>query len=139
LPAAFDRVTMDDIALLERAREAIERSHAPYSGYQVGAALETTDGEIVPGSNVENANYSNSIHAEELALSIAVTEGHRGFERIAVSSGPRDGVTPCGACRQSLAEFCDDGLRIICEGDDAPTTYTLGELLPNTITSEHLE
>jgi cytidine deaminase len=130
---------MDDVDLLERAREATERSHAPYSGYQVGAAVETADGEIFSGSNVENANYSNSIHAEELALSVAVVEGHRNFERIAVSSGPRDGVTPCGACRQSLSEFCDDEFHVICEGEDAPATYTLGELLPNTITSEHLK
>jgi cytidine deaminase len=130
---------MDDIDLLKRAREAVEQSYAPYSGYQVGAALETAEGAIFSGSNVENANYSNSVHAEELAISIAVAEGHRSFERIAVSSSPRDGVTPCGACRQSLSEFCDDDLRIVCEGEDAPATYTLGELLPNTITSEHLK
>jgi cytidine deaminase len=130
---------MEDHELLERAREAVERSYAPYSGYAVGAALEATDGTIFSGCNVENANYSNSVHAEELAVSNAVAEGHRSFERIAVSSAPRDGVTPCGMCRQSLAEFCGDDLRIICEGDGAPTTYTLGELLPNAITNEYLE
>ena len=130
---------MGDRELLETAREAVERSYAPYSEYRVGAALETTDGTVYTGCNIENANYSNSVHAEELALSKAVEDGHREFEQIAVSSGRRDGVTPCGMCRQSLSEFCRDEFRIICEGDSGLVTYTLGELLPNTITSEYLE
>ena len=127
--------------LLERAREIQSRAHVPYSEYPVGAALETADGEVFVGCNLENANFSNSLHAEEVAVAEAVKEGHRDFSRIAVSSGRRDGVTPCGMCRQTLAEFCDDDLVVICDaGDDAePTTYTLGELLPNTITEEMLE
>ncbi|MFQ3319599.1 MAG: cytidine deaminase [Natronomonas sp.] len=130
---------MDEEALLTTARDAVGDSYAPYSEYQVGAALETNDGTVFTGCNVENANFSNSIHAEELALSKAVEAGHRSFERIAVSSDRRDGVTPCGMCRQSLAEFCDDDLRIICEGDGEPSVYTLGELIPNTISMEQLE
>ena len=130
---------MDDSELLEVAREAVERSYAPYSEYRVGAALVTGDGTVYTGCNVENANYSNSVHAEELALSKAVEEGHRSFDRVAVSSNRRDGVTPCGMCRQSLAEFCDGEFRVVCEGGDEPASYTLGELLPNTITPEHLE
>lgn len=130
---------MDGSDLLEVARGAVERSYAPYSGYRVGAAIETEDGTVVTGCNVENANYSNSVHAEELALSKAVEAGHRAFEAVAVSSGPRDGVTPCGMCRQSLSEFCDGDLRVVCEGDGAPVSYTLDELLPETISGEHLE
>ena len=129
---------MDDVELLERARGAVETSYAPYSEYRVGAALETSDGTVFTGCNVENANYSNSVHAEELALSKAVEAGHRGFSRIAISSGARDGVTPCGMCRQSLSEFCADELRVICEGEDGPTAYTLGELLPRAIGQEDL-
>lgn len=129
---------MDDSELLELAREAVARSYAPYSEYYVGSVLETTDGTVFSGCNIENANYSNSVHAEELALSKAVEAGYREFERIAVSSDRRDGVTPCGMCRQSLSEFCDEDLRIVCEGDDSPNVYTLGELLPNTITEDHL-
>ena len=129
---------MDDVELLERAREAVETSYAPYSKYRVGAALETSDGTVFTGCNVENANYSNSVHAEELALSKAVEAGHRNFSRIAVSSGARDGVTPCGMCRQSLSEFCADELRVICEGEDGLTAYTLGELLPRAIGQEDL-
>ena len=130
---------MDDTELLDTARDAVERSHAPYSEYRVGAALLTADGSVFTGCNIENANYSNSVHAEELALSKAVEAGHRDFERIAVSSGPRDGVTPCGMCRQSLSEFCDPDLRIVCEGGDSPVVYTLGKLLPNAISGAHLE
>jgi cytidine deaminase len=127
---------MDDGGLLETAREAVGNSYAPYSEYRVGAALETADGTVFTGCNVENANYSNSVHAEELALSKAVEAGHRSFAQIAVSSARRDGVTPCGSCRQSLSEFCDDEFRVLCEGE---AVYTLGELLPDTITTEHLE
>ena len=130
---------MDDTDLLALAREAVERSYAPYSEYYVGAALETDDGTVFSGCNVENANYSNSVHAEELALSKAVEAGHRTFEAIAVSSDRRLGVTPCGTCRQSLSEFCDDDFRIVCEGSGTPTSHTLGELLPDTITGSHLE
>jgi cytidine deaminase len=140
---------MDDVDLLETARDAVDRSYAPYSEYYVGAAvetgtedtatLETDDKPVFTGCNIENANYSNSVHAEELALSKAVEAGHRSFTRIAVSSARRDGVTPCGMCRQSLSEFCDDDFRVICEGDGAPVVYTLGELLPNTIDAGHLE
>ncbi|MFP8955493.1 cytidine deaminase [Natrialbaceae archaeon A-CW3] len=128
-------------ALIDAAREIQSRAHVPYSEYRVGAALETADGQLFVGCNLENANYSNSLHAEEVAVAEAVKNGHREFTRLAVSSGRRDGVTPCGMCRQTLAEFADDDLVILCdEGDDAPPTeYTLGELLPNTITEEMLE
>ncbi|AFZ71621.1 cytidine deaminase [Natronobacterium gregoryi] len=126
--------------LLERAREIQSSAHVPYSEYRVGAALETTDGAVFVGCNLENANFSNSLHAEEVAIAEAVKNGHRDFDRIAVSSSRRDGVTPCGMCRQTLAEFCADDLVIVCdEGDEQPTEYTLGELLPNTISEATLE
>jgi cytidine deaminase len=126
---------MDD--LMQAARDAIDASYAPYSEYRVGAAIETTDGTVYTGCNIENANYSNSLHAEELAIGAAVRDGHREFSRLAVSSAARDGVTPCGMCRQTLAEFCDDSLPVVTDCDDE-TEYTLGELLPETISPEHL-
>ncbi|WP_049920918.1 cytidine deaminase [Halopiger djelfimassiliensis] len=127
--------------LVEAAREIQSQAHVPYSEYRVGAALETADGEVFVGCNLENANFSNSLHAEEVAVAEAVKEGHREFTRIAVSSDRRDGVTPCGMCRQTLAEFCGDDLVVLCdEGEEEkPTEYTLGELLPDTITEETLE
>ena len=129
---------MDNL-LIERARDALAEAYVPYSEYRVGAALRAADGEIFTGCNVENANYSNSLHAEEVAIGTAVAAGHHEFDRLAVSSGVRDGVTPCGMCRQTLAEFCGDDLTIVCDlGDDAVATYTLGELLPDTISASTL-
>ena len=127
--------------LVEQARAALEHAHAPYSSYTVGAAIETADGTVYTGCNLENANYSNSLHAEEVAIGSALSEGHREFARIAVSSGARDGVTPCGMCRQTLAEFCDETFEIICDTgeDSAPKRYTLGELLPDTISESTLD
>jgi cytidine deaminase len=132
---------MDDTDLLQRARDAATEGYAPYSDYHVGAALLTEDGTVYTGSNIENANYSNSLHAEEVALGSAVHDGHRSFARLAVSSTARDGVTPCGMCRQSLAEFCGADFEVICEGegDGGPVTYRLGDLLPETITREMVE
>ena len=124
--------------LIEVAREIQERAHVPYSNYRVGAALETEDGEVFVGCNLENANYSNSLHAEEVAIAEAVKEGHREFSRLAVSSDRRDGVTPCGMCRQTLSEFCAPDLVVLCDEGESIAEYTLGELLPNTITEEML-
>ena len=134
---------MDD--LIHAAREIQSAAHVPYSDYRVGAALETDDGTVYTGCNLENVNFSNSLHAEEVAIAEAVKRGHRDFRRLAVSSDRRDGVTPCGMCRQTLAEFCEADLLIGCdEGDDGDgkpivTTYTLGELLPASMHEEMLE
>jgi len=125
--------------LIERAREAVAAAYAPYSEYRVGAALRTTGGAVFTGCNVENANYSNSLHAEELAVGKAIEAGHREFAAVAVATAARDGVTPCGMCRQTFAEFCDEDVPIHCDEGDAVSTYTLGELLPNTISGEHLD
>ena len=125
--------------LVDRAREALAAAHVPYSEYPVGAALRTADGTVFVGCNIENANYSNSLHAEEVAVAEAVKTGHADFERLAVTSAARDGVTPCGMCRQTLAEFAPDDLEIVCDLGDDTATYTLGELLPNTITESKLD
>jgi cytidine deaminase len=126
--------------LVTRAREVLEHAYVPYSEYTVGAALRTADGEVFVGCNIENANYSNSLHAEEVAIAEAVKKGADEFDRLAVTSGARDGVTPCGMCRQTLAEFCSEDLVVVCdEGGEETTEYTLGELLPNTISLETLD
>lgn len=126
-------------ALIQHARDALDGAYAPYSEYQVGAALRTEDGTVYTGCNIENANYSNSLHAEEIAIGKAVSDGHRTFDTLAVTSAARDGVTPCGMCRQTLAEFCGEDFPIHCDSEETVTTYRLGELLPDTITSAHLE
>lgn len=126
--------------LVEAAREASESSFAPYSEYYVGAAIETADGTVYTGCNIENANYSNSLHAEEVAIGSAVRGGHREFARLAVSTAARDGQTPCGMCRQTLAEFCDGEFPVVCdEGGEETSEYRLGNLLPATISRGDLE
>jgi len=130
---------MDADDLIAEARAAIETAYVPYSDYQVGAALLTPDRTVYTGCNIENANYSNSLHAEEVALGSAVRGGHQGFEALAVSSAARDGVTPCGMCRQTLAEFCDGDFEVHCDTGDGVRTYTLGTLLPDTISAETLD
>src|SRR4051812_41082927 len=82
-----------------------QRAYARYSGFLVGAAVLTSTGEIFTGCNVENASYGLTICAERVAISAAVAAGHREFTAFALAS--RGGVTPCGACRQVIAEFCE--------------------------------
>ena len=119
--------------LLDAARAAVEAAYVPYSEYRVGAALRTADGSVTVGCTLENANYSNSLHAEEVAVAEAVKNGHSEFEALAVVSEKRDGVTPCGMCRQTLAEFCDASLPIYCDEGESIAEYTLGQLLPKAI------
>jgi len=127
---------MDD--LVEQARDALASAYAPYSEYQVGAAIQAADGSVFTGCNIENANYSNSLHAEEVALSAAVAAGHRSFALIAVTSSEDDGVLPCGMCRQTLNEFCDPDFGVITVENGTTTEHRLGDLLPNAISPETL-
>ena len=120
-------------ALKAAAIAAQRRAYVPYSDYPVGAALLTVGGEIVCGCNVENATYGATCCAERTAVFSAVAAGHADFRAIAVvTKGPEAG-TPCGICRQVLAEFSADGsLDVLCftpGGEEA--RYTLAELLPH--------
>ena len=91
--------------LMAEAARARRRSHAPYSGFAVGAALLTRDGRVIHGCNVENASYGLAICAERNAVWKAVSEGLLDFEAVAVTAGRGQGAPPCGACRQVLHEF----------------------------------
>ncbi|MEF8826465.1 MAG: cytidine deaminase [Halapricum sp.] len=130
---------MEDQQLIEAAHEARENAYVPYSEYPVGAALETASGDVYRGFNVEIVNYSNSFHAEEVALMGAIRDGHTDFKRVAVVSGEHDGVTPCGMCRQTFAEFCDDTFEILTEENGEITGSTLGELLPDAMKPGNLQ
>jgi cytidine deaminase len=123
-------------SLEERAIAARARAYAPYSGYRVGAALETEDGRVFEGCNVENASYSVTCCAERVALYSAVAAGARGFRRlVVVASGPTP--HPCGACRQALSEFAPDELPITVVADGGGRhRFTLGELLPKPFRME---
>ena len=123
--------------LIKAAKEAMQKSYAPYSGYKVGAALLCADGSVYTGCNIENAAYSPTICAERTAFAKAVSEGQREFVAIAVCGG-KDGVItglfpPCGVCRQVMKEFCREDFHIYMAGaDDTWETRTLAQLLPDS-------
>lgn len=112
------------------ARECLERAYAPYSGYRVGAALVAVDGTVVTGCNVENASYGLTVCAERAAIARAVAEGKRDFRAIAIATDGSGAITPCGACRQVLAEFAPD-LRVVSEGTRTRKEWSLRDLLPD--------
>lgn len=109
-----------------------ERAYCPYSHFQVGAALECSDGTIFTGCNVENSSYPVSLCAERVALAKAVSEGHQDFRRIVLAGSGNQFCTPCGMCRQFMAEFAPD-LEVICLNNSGEAkTFHLSELLPDS-------
>ncbi|MFO0612080.1 MAG: cytidine deaminase [Polyangiaceae bacterium] len=126
---------------LERSAIAVRRSaHAPYSGYQVGAALLTESGRVFAGCNVENASYGLCICAERSAVAQMVAAGEsRPVAIVVATRGPKAG-TPCGSCRQTLAEFALDlEIRLVVEGMPAATRTTrLATLLPDAFRADSL-
>jgi cytidine deaminase len=120
----------DREALVAAAHEARDRAYAPYSGFQVGAALLTDDGSRFTGANVENASYGLSMCAERTAVFHAVAQGVRRLQAVAVVASNDEPTWPCGACRQVLYEFGPD-LVVISEGKGGRREErSLGELLP---------
>jgi len=124
-------------ALIDLANEARRQAYAPYSNYPVGAALRTKSGQIFTGVNVENAAYPTTMCAERTAVFTAVTAGEREFEVVAVVT--ENGGSPCGSCRQVLAEFGLDTIVLLANGEGKLTRETtVGELLPDAFTPEKL-
>lgn len=116
--------------LVAAARAVRERAAADYSGFKVGAALETRSGEIITGCNVENATYGLTVCAERVALFKAISEGHREFTRIVVVADTDAPTPPCGACRQIIWEFAGDIEVILANLTDVTATLLMKELLP---------
>lgn len=118
--------------LIAAALTARQHAVAPYSQFQVGAALLTNAGEIVLGANVESASYGLTCCAERVALFKALTDGKSGFSAIAVVARAPKGPTPCGACRQLLAEYAPDATVFVADSAKpaAIRTFTVKKLLP---------
>ena len=130
---------MDEQYLIQAALDARMAAWSVYSGFLVGAALLTKSNKVYTGCNVEFSSFTPTVCAERVALLKAVSEGEKEFDTIVIVGGKANEektnllsfVTPCGVCRQSLSEFCDDDFRVILAKNLAEIeTYNLGELFP---------
>jgi cytidine deaminase len=123
-------VSTQSTRLVTAARRARRHAHARFSGFKVGAALETADGTIVSGCNVENASYGLTICAERVAMFKALSEGHRKFRRVVIVADTQEPTPPCGACRQILWEFGGDLEVVIANLRRELGRYHMADLLP---------
>jgi cytidine deaminase len=129
---------MSEKNLKELAKEASLKSHSPYSKAKVGSAVETSDGKIFQGCNIENSSFGGTVCAERVAIWKAVSEGHKKLKRIHVYT--LDGWPPCGMCLQVMTEFSDENLEItFSNAKGVETTKKLKELLTHAFTPEHLK
>ncbi len=122
---------MGNSELVEAAINAMKKAYAPYSGFKVGAAVETPNGSVYTGINIENISFPASVCAERTAIFKAVSEGNGVVCRIAVAGDSEKHVYPCGICRQVIWEFAKKDARIICANRNGNyRVYTVEELLP---------
>lgn len=121
---------MENKELILKAYEAMEQAYAPYSKFKVGAAL-LADNKVYTGCNIENSSYGATICAERVAISKAISEGAKNLTKIAIVSSNRDFTTPCGICRQVMAEFMPEG-KVILTNDKEVKELSVKELLPNS-------
>jgi cytidine deaminase len=124
--------------LISAALQARENAHAPFSKFKVGAAVEDDTGRIHTGCNVENATYGLTVCAERIAIFKAISEGARGFKRVAVVADTDTLTPPCGACRQILWEFCGDVEIVLANVNGNSERLRLGELFPRPFDSSFL-
>ena len=124
--------------LIKQAVEIRKRAYVPYSNYPVGAAVRTKSGKVFTGVNIENAAYPQTMCAERVAIFKAVSEGESEFDVITVVTN--NGGSPCGGCRQVLAEFGLDTVVLIADGDgNLHKELTVADLLPEAFTPKHLQ
>jgi len=122
--------TMNDSQLIQAARQARNRSLAPYSKFHVGAALMTKSGKIYTGCNIESSSYGLTICAERVAMFKALSEGESEFEKIVITSDAEQLCSPCGACRQILWDYAENLIVILVNDSDDCEKISLKSLLP---------
>ncbi|WP_442871307.1 cytidine deaminase [Anaerotignum sp.] len=132
-------IFMENRELVLLAKEAMEKAYAPYSKFKVGAALLAKNGEVFLGCNVENASYGATICAERTAITKAISEGVKEFEKIAIVASSGDYAAPCGICRQVLYEFLPDGEVILDSDHEGMKVMSLKELLPMGFRGEDIK
>lgn len=125
--------------LIDAAADVRERAFAPYSNFKVGAAVETDDGDIYTGCNVESASYGLTVCAERVAIWKGISRGVTKFGRIAVVVDTEELTPPCGVCRQIIWEFCGDVPVILANLHGKTETIQMGELLPRAFDSKFLK
>lgn len=131
---------MEKLQLMEQAKQAREYAYVPYSKFPVGAAIIDKNGNVYEGCNIENASYPMTNCAERTAIFKAISQGVREFAALAVVADTEGPVSPCGACRQVIAEFCDKDMPVYLtnlNGDVQETT--VGTLLPGAFTTEDMD
>lgn len=124
---------------IDVAIEALDKAYVPYSHFPVGACLVTKDGHIYQGLNIENASFGLTNCAERTAIFKAVSEGEREFQHLVVAGHTPEPISPCGACRQVISEFCAPDMPVTLIGDDGvKKEMTVEELLPYFFTDKDL-
>lgn len=128
------------MSLLDEAKRVRENAHAPYSGFKVGAAIRTPSGKVFAGVNVENAAYPEGTCAEAGAIAAMVAAGETEIAEVAVVGDAPDPVTPCGGCRQKIAEFAPKGVHVVMGTmDGAVRDMTIEALLPQAFAKAQME
>ncbi len=131
--------------LIKIAFAARKYAYAPYSHFKVGAALLTKSNRVYTGCNIENASFPVGLCAERVAISKAISEGDKELLKIAIVGGnenieePKDYCTPCGICRQTMAEFCDNNFEIILFDNGEPRIFSLDQMLPHSFNKDDLK
>ena len=126
--------------MIAQAKLMMERAHAPYSNFHVGAVIKGANGKLYAGCNVENASYPESCCAESSAIGVMVADGEKKIAEVLVMAVADDLVTPCGGCRQKLREFAGETVPIyLCSPEGLRHTITLGDLLPLSFGPDHLK
>lgn len=125
--------------LIELAITAREKSHAPFSNFKVGAVVETAEGDLYTGCNIESASYGLTVCAERVAIWKAITEGKKNFKRVIVVADTHELTPPCGTCRQIIWEFCRDAPVTLANLSGESQTVQMSDLLPRAFDAKFLE